>query len=170
MMDKPKFGEHDSRILIKSLLSCINYCHKQGIVHRDLKPDNILLEPNLDPSTMKVTDFGASFKNKQNFWNFKMTDYIGTLDYMAPEVIVGEYNEKCDIWSIGVIAFMLLTGQPPFFGKNEKAIIKKVLNGDLKLYKFILSDEAKDFLQYLMLLDYRDRPSADKALSHPWIL
>jgi len=169
MMDRPKFGETEARKLIKALLACVNYCHKQGVVHRDLKPDNILLEANLDPSTMKVTDFGASFKNTKKFWNFKMTDYIGTVDYMAPEVIIGEYNEKCDIWSIGVIAYMLLTGQPPFFGRDDKAIISKVLKGDLKLYKFILSPEAKDFLQYLMHLDYRERPSAEKALSHPWM-
>jgi serine/threonine protein kinase len=80
---------------------------------------------------------------------------------MAPEVFIGEYNEKCDIWSVGVIAYMLLTGQPPFFGKNDKAITTKILKGDLKLYKHIISPEAKDFLQYLLIVDYRQRPSAE---------
>ena len=146
MIDNPKFAEGEARKLIKTLLSSINYCHKQGIVHRDLKPDNILLEPSLDPSTMKVTDFGAAYKNKQKSSKFKMNDFIGTLDYLAPEVIKGEYNEKCDIWSIGVISFMLLTSQPPFYGNTDSKIMAKIMKGELKLHKFILSEESKDFL------------------------
>jgi calcium-dependent protein kinase len=93
----------------------MNYCHKQGIVHRDLKPENILLETSKDYSKMKVIDFGTANKFDMS-GKKKLTDRIGTPFYIAPEVLGKSYNEKCDIWSIGVITYMLLCGRAPFYG------------------------------------------------------
>lgn len=102
------FSEEDVAVLMKSFLSCINYCHKQGIAHRDLKPENILLEENKDLTAIKVIDFGLA----RNFHDdsFKFTTVAGSSYYMSPQVIQGRYNHKCDTWSMGVICYMLFAG------------------------------------------------------------
>lgn len=94
-------------------------------MHRDLKPENILLEESLDFGTMKIIDFGTATAFDEN-GRKKLTEMLGTPYYIAPEVLQGQYNEKCDIWSIGVITFMLLCGKAPFFGNNDEEIFKAV--------------------------------------------
>ena len=90
------------------------YCHKNGIVHRDLKPENILFDSKKSTANLKIIDFGASAKLLEG--GEKLTKKIGTPFYVAPEVLAGKYDEKCDMWSIGVILYILLCGYPPFFG------------------------------------------------------
>ena len=124
------FNEGKARVLIKRLLSAINYCHSNGVVHRDLKPENILLEESLDFGTMKIIDFGTATAFDGN-GRRKLTEMLGTPYYIAPEVLQGQYNEKCDIWSIGVICFMLLCGKAPFFGNNDEEIFKAVEKGKI---------------------------------------
>jgi len=102
---------------MKEMLSAMIYCHKNNIVHRDLKPENVILENNTKNSAIKLIDFGTSRKFQDNE---KMSSKLGTPFYIAPEVIRGNYNEKCDIWSLGVILFIMLCGYPPFTGVNEK--------------------------------------------------
>jgi calcium-dependent protein kinase len=121
--------------LIENLLSAINYCHNGGVVHRDLKPENILLEKDLDLETMKIIDFGLSkdFDKKKNHQH--MFELVGTPFYIAPEVLKGEYNFKCDIWSIGVITFMLLSGKAPFFGKSDTKIFDMIRAGKVTFKK-----------------------------------
>ena len=117
-----KFSESDAAVLIKQVLSCVNYCHKSNIVHRDLKPENILLEQNKEYDQIKIIDFGTSLvydPSKQ------LDEKLGTPYYIAPEVLNKSYNSKCDIWSVGVITYILLSGQPPFNGENDKDIMKK---------------------------------------------
>jgi calcium-dependent protein kinase len=97
------------------------YCHSNGIVHRDLKPENILFDSNKDNPTLKIIDFGCSAKLNRN--GEKLNRRIGTPFYVAPEVLAANYNEKCDIWSIGVILYILLCGYPPFSGKNELDVL-----------------------------------------------
>lgn len=102
---------------MKQVLSAINYCHSQNIVHRDLKPENLLLDKDENNPKIKIIDFGTSqvFDADQ-----PMTQKFGTPYYIAPEVLKKKYNEKCDIWSLGVILYILLCGYPPFNGANDK--------------------------------------------------
>jgi calcium-dependent protein kinase len=131
-----KFKESQARVLINRLLSVINYCHDKGIVHRDLKPENILLEPDMDFEKMKIIDFGTAIPYKEHLNDNKskksMQEVLGTPFYIAPEVLNASYTEKCDIWSIGVITFMLLSGKAPFFGKDDAAIFAMVRKGSFE--------------------------------------
>lgn len=111
--------------IMQQLLSAILYCHKRGIVHRDLKPENILIEKNSNGSeiNIKVIDFGTA---KAFSACTVMRQTIGTAYYIAPEVLNHNYNEKCDIWSCGVILYILLSGYPPFNGRDDQEIIAAV--------------------------------------------
>jgi len=97
-------------------------------MHRDLKPENILVEigTSVENLNIKVIDFGASIFEKPNRWQ---SDKFGTIYYVAPEVLQGRYNLKCDIWSLGVILFILLSGEPPFHGTNDQQILNKIGKG-----------------------------------------
>ena len=103
-------------MLTKQVLSCINYMHTKGIVHRDLKPENILLEQNKAFDQIKIIDFGTSL-----FYDNEvpLTERVGTPNYIAPEVIDKNYGAECDVWSIGVIVYILLCGDPPFTGITD---------------------------------------------------
>lgn len=116
ILARGKFNEKDAAVLIKQVLSCINYCHSAKIVHRDLKPENILLEQNKEFDQIKIIDFGTSLVYDPNK---KLDEKLGTPYYIAPEVLGKSYGSKCDIWSIGVIVYILLSGIPPFNGKDD---------------------------------------------------
>ncbi|CAD8065224.1 unnamed protein product [Paramecium sonneborni] len=161
------FTEKRASELIRQILLAINYCHDQKIVHRDLKPENILFsgpEPELN---LKIIDFGCS----RRFNTSKMTKRLGTPYYIAPEVLGHNYTEKCDIWSCGVILYILLCGYPPFTGKTEKEIFEKVKLGKLRFpneeWEFI-SKEAKHLIQKMIQVDVNLRYSASQVLSDPW--
>ena len=122
------FNEQVAASIIKQILSAIAYCHSKSIVHRDLKPENILLEDKKDDGDfqIKVIDFGASMRFDPSK---KMNQVFGTAYYIAPEILKLEYNEKCDVWSVGVILYILLSGKPPFGGENDKEILDNVRTG-----------------------------------------
>jgi calcium-dependent protein kinase len=132
------FSEKKAADYIRQILMAVNYCHEQNIVHRDLKPENVLFVNESQDSKLKVIDFGTSRK----FDSLKkMTKRLGTVTktkpyfkpyYIAPEVLNHQYNEKCDIWSCGVILYILLCGYPPFTGKTEKDILDKVKTGSFR--------------------------------------
>ena len=111
---------------MKQILQCINYCHKNNIVHRDLKPENILLEPSKEFSEIKIIDFGTSVVYGDGIDLDEMT---GTPYYIAPEVLKKKYGPKCDIWSCGVILYILLSGYPPFNGNDDYEIMRAVQKG-----------------------------------------
>jgi calcium-dependent protein kinase len=151
------------------------YCHENKVVHRDLKPENILLDTITKNARgdIKVIDFGTAnvFSNKKGENNF-MDKEVGTAYYIAPEVINLHYTEKCDVWSIGVILYIMIGGRPPFDAANEQDILKKVLTGEYKLdtKEFAAaSDGVKDLISKMMEVDYKKRLSAKEALEHPWI-
>ena len=125
ILARNRFEEKDAAPIMKQLLSAINYCHKKNVCHRDLKPENVLLDSK-DKQTIKVIDFGTSqvFANEE-----KMELVLGTAYYIAPEILSGKYDEKCDMWSIGVILYILLSGEPPFSGTTDADIIAKVKKG-----------------------------------------
>ena len=120
------FTEPNAQTVIKALTSCISYIHYHGIMHRDLKPENILLEETYEYDKIKLIDFGESVKFEKGKPN---TEMVGTAYYIAPEVLAKSYDEKCDMWSIGVITYILLSGSPPFGGRNEKQIMSNVQIG-----------------------------------------
>ena len=168
-----QFTEDEVRSLMKSMLSCINYCHKQNVVHRDLKPENVLLEENQDFKTAKIIDFGlARFFSAEEKTTF--TNAVGSSYYMSPQVIEGNYTQKCDIWSCGIIAFVCMGGYAPFEGEDEMETAEQILDSEKNGIEFDdpswdeFSDEALDFIRYVLAYDEKDRPSAAEALQHPW--
>ena len=131
---------------MKQVLSCINYCHSNKIVHRDLKPENILLEQNKAFDQIKIIDFGTSLVFDENK---KLDEKLGTPYYIAPEVLAKSYGPKCDIWSCGVITYIILSGNPPFNGASDQEIMKKVKKGDFSFQDPVwqnVTAEGKDFI------------------------
>ena len=154
--------------IIRQLIMILNYLHKNRIVHRDLKLQNILVDNSSEENfSIKLIDFGISTEIK----NVNLTESIGTVLYVAPEVILSDYNEKCDIWSIGIIMFYLLSGKLPFLGLTHKEIMKKVIVADLKFEDDIwdkISKSAKSFIKTLLTKDYSTRINAQQALDDEW--
>lgn len=147
----------------------MNYCHTENIVHRDLKPENILLEASCDFDSIKIIDFGTALEYQDGSI---LRDMMGTAYYMAPEVINERYNEKCDVWSCGIITYILLSGEPPFFGHTDQETFRKIRRGKFSFAKPVwnnVSEKAKDFITQMLTLDFDDRPSAGDCLNHPWL-
>jgi calcium-dependent protein kinase len=171
IVDVKHFSESVACNIMRQLLSAIAYCHEKGVIHRDLKPENILIESseekNKDFFNIKVIDFGTCEILKKK----KLTEQIGTSFYIAPEVLKNGYNEKCDLWSCGVILYILLCGSPPFYGKNEKEIFKKILDGNFTFRHKIwnkISTEAKNLVLKLLQVNPTKRISAQEALEDVW--
>ena len=172
-----KLNERKCRIIIMKILHAINYCHSHGIVHCDLKPDNIIFEsPNeeeenediLNLLDLKLLDFGLSSRIKKNE---KLNNTVGTAYFIAPETIKGEYDEKCDVWSIGVILYYILSGKFPFTGNSNFEIFEKIQKSEpvfKNLFKDI-SQNAIDFIKKCLIKNPNERPSAKECLSHPWL-
>ncbi len=175
------FSEQNAADIISQLLSAIVYCHERSIVHRDLKPENILLDSTVPGKLqVKVIDFGtAQFFDPSS----KLKSMTGTAYYIAPEVILKNYNEKCDVWSCGVILYILLSGTPPFNGKTDEEIIRAVKKTKYSFYSkgavLILrvvgsvwqdiSPAAKDLISRMLKYPADQRISAKDAYAHDWI-
>lgn len=157
------FNEKKAALIFKSIIETVNYLHKKNIVHRDLKPENMLFTTK---NTLKLVDFGSS----QLFLpGKKLKIKHGTSYYVAPEVIKGSYNEKCDIWSCGVLLYIFLCGFPPFNGKNEHEVIKSVKKGkfSFNLPEFRnVSSEAKNLIIAMLEGNIEKRISAEEILEH----
>jgi calcium-dependent protein kinase len=146
----------------------VAYCHARHIVHRDIKPENILLENNEENSPIKIIDFGTSQCYDPEK---KMRSKQGTAYYVAPEVLKKNYNEKCDVWSCGIILYILLTGRPPFNGKTDKEIIDQVESGVINYDTHELrkvSKEARSLLKAMTDYYPSKRISSVNALNHIW--
>jgi len=163
------FTEKIAAEYMKQILSAVVYCHDKGIVHRDLKPENLLLDSKGLDARLKVIDFGTSKKFSAGV---KMTQKFGTAYYIAPEVLNKNYDEKCDVWSCGVILYILLCGYPPFGGANDREILQKVKLGR---YKFDeedwakISEDGKNLIRKMLTFNPADRISAREALNDKWI-
>jgi calcium-dependent protein kinase len=137
---RKRFNEKDTAEILRQVISVVAYCHSNNIVHRDLKPENILLEDKSSSSlNVKVIDFGASQICDPDS---RLTEKFGTVYYISPEVLKGNYTTSCDIWSIGVIMFILLCGEPPFNGEDDEEIMEKIRRGKFEFScKIILKSD-----------------------------
>jgi len=158
------FSERKAAEIFHQILGAVNYLHTNKVVHRDLKPENILF----DGEAIKIIDFGSSSKFEASK---KLSENRGTLYYAAPEVLEGSYDEKCDVWSCGVILYIMLSGTPPFNGKTEDEIIVAIRRGqfslDLPVFNHV-SDYAKKFISRLLTLNPKKRVSVAEALTDHW--
>ena len=168
------FSESVAANIMRQLFSAVNFCHEHGVIHRDLKPENILIENSQEKCKeyfqIKIIDFGTCEILKRNKM---LKEQIGTSFYIAPEVLRNSYNEKCDLWSCGVILYILLSGSPPFYGTCEDEIFRKVITCDYSFKQRIwkeISTEAKDLITKLLDLNPITRLSAKEALEHKWFI
>ena len=164
------FSEVMAAWYMNQILSAVCYCHSMNILHRDLKPENILIVKRQKNGyhPIKIIDFGTAkvFKKEKNEHLL-----IGSAYYIAPEVLSRNYTELCDLWSCGVIMYILLTGRPPFNGINEEEIMKKIKEGiyDMSRYPWgIISEDAKDLIKGLLQVNPKKRFTAKQALEHKW--
>lgn len=164
-----KFTEDDAKAVMVQILNVVAFFHLQGVVHRDLKPENFLFATKDENSQLKAIDFGLSDFVKPDE---RLNDIVGSAYYVAPEVLHRSYSTEADVWSIGVIAYILLCGSRPFWARTESGIFRAVLKADLSFDESpwpSISSEAKDFVKRLLNKDARKRMTAAQALSHPWI-
>jgi len=164
------FTERKAGTIFNQLLSAVNHLHKKRIVHRDLKPENIvLIEAKNKDVFIKLIDFGTSITIKGK----NLTQELGTIYYIAPEVFMNNYNEKADIWSCGIILYTMLCGHPPFCGNKENTIKSKILHSKLifpsKEFKSV-SKEAIEYIKHLLAYNPEERPTAEEALNNKWLL
>ena len=164
IVDAGHLSERRAALIFRQILSTVNYLHNNCIVHRDLKSENIVL----DGDTIKIVDFGSARELVPGQY---MKGAYGTAYYMAPEVVENVYNEKCDIWSCGVILYMMLCGSPPFDGENDDEILLNVQKGqfsfDFPEFEHI-SDYAKKLVQKMLTYSPKSRVSAAEALEDTW--
>jgi len=158
--------EGDAAAVMRQTFAALQHCHKQGVCHRDLKPQNLLLKApaaHLSRAQLKIVDFGASAIYETGR---SMSELIGTVSYMAPEVFQSHYTEACDVWSMGVILFQMLSGRKPFGNRRDiqlgKFSCQALLHGNI-------SQEAIDLVRMLMVVEPRHRAGIEQALQHPWM-
>lgn len=165
------YSEKDAGNIVRQVLLGVEYLHANGVAHRDLKPENLLVGGK-DEDEIKIADFGLS-KSFGAGAESALETSCGTPDYVAPEVLRGEvYDQSVDLWSIGVITYILLCGFPPFWGESQGELFDKILSVE---YDFPdpewtqVSDEAKDFIKHLLVGDPNERHTATQCLQHPWM-
>ena len=166
-----KFTEKQAAEIMSQMLSSIKHLHEHNIVHRDLKPENFLMETKDLNSEVKLIDFGLSKRWNTSEGADKMHTVVGTPYYVAPEVLRGEYDKMCDVWSLGIILYVFLCGYPPFEGDNNKEIFKNVLKSKLEFDPAdwdTVSNQAKDLVSKMLSKDPKHRISAQECLEHPW--
>ncbi|CAA7399639.1 unnamed protein product [Spirodela intermedia] len=164
-----RYSEKDAAVVVRQMLKVAAECHLHGLVHRDMKPENFLFKSSKEDSPLKATDFGLSDFIKPGR---KFHDIVGSAYYVAPEVLKRKSGPESDVWSIGVITYILLCGRRPFWDKTEDGIFKEVLRKkpDFRRKPWPnISSSAKDFVTKLLVKDPRARLTAAQALSHPWV-
>ncbi|TGZ60349.1 hypothetical protein CRM22_008589 [Opisthorchis felineus] len=174
IVQKGSYTERDASSLIKQVLLATEYMHSRGVVHRDLKPENLLYYSQEEDSKIMISDFGLSQIETNET---HMATACGTPGYVAPEVLCVQdgkttYGKEVDCWAIGVIAYILLCGYPPFYDENDHELFRQIRQAEYEFdspYWDNISDSAKDFIRHLMEKDPKKRYSCMQALQHPWI-
>jgi calcium-dependent protein kinase len=168
IMECQSFTETAAVDVMEQLLSAVLYLHRSNIIHRDLKPENIIFETKDPNSKIKVIDFGTSCAFEKGA---KLKKKLGTPYYIAPEVLKRNYDQSCDVWSSGVIMYILLCGYPPFNGPNDKVIFQRVLEGKFAFPEEDwsgISKQAKELIQRMLTYDPLKRIATGDSLQHEW--
>jgi serine/threonine protein kinase len=171
IIEMSKFSEAMAAEVSYNVLGALNYMHSKGIIHRDLKPENMLIAKKGDIGQIKLTDFGLSKMIDEQSTIMKTA--CGTPAYVAPEVLNNKghgYDHKVDVWSMGVIIYILLCGFPPFYGSNDSQLFSKIKRGDykfLKPYWDPISAEAKDFVKKMLVVDPKQANPHHAATTPP---
>jgi len=177
IVEKEVYSEKDAQNVVQTIAGAIKYCHDRNVVHRDLKPENILLAKDektgeIMDNNIKIADFGFAKENKPTTSN-GLTTACGTPGYVAPEILLGKsYGKEVDMWSFGVIIYILLCGYPPFHSDNQNEMFKLIKAGNYEFdptYWSEVSDTAKDLIKKLLVVDGKQRMSVDQLLEHPWL-
>ncbi|KAI3512028.1 hypothetical protein L1887_19191 [Cichorium endivia] len=169
IIQRGHYTEKKAAELARIIVGVVESCHSLGVMHRDLKPENFLFSSEQEEAALKTIDFGLSmfFKPGEMF-----TDMVGSPYYVAPEVLRKFYSQECDIWSAGVIIYILLSGVPPFWDETEQGIFEQVLKGDLDFNSEpwpSISESAKDLVRRMLVRDPKRRLTAPEVLRHPWV-
>lgn len=163
------YTERAAAAICRSIVGVVQICHFMGVMHRDLKPENFLLSDTSEAALLKATDFGLSVFIEEGK-TYK--DVVGSAYYVAPEVLRRKYGKEADIWSAGVMLYILLSGVPPFWGGSERAIFDAVLRGHVDFESKpwpSISESAKDLVRRMLTQDPKKRITAAEVLEHPWI-
>ena len=167
---KAYYNEKEARDVCKIVLEAVEYCHQNHVAHRDLKPENLLLLSEDDDSTVKIADFGFA---KKVYSPQSLTTQCGTPGYVAPEILEGiPYDNRADMWSVGVILYILLGGYPPFIENNQRDLFRKIRKGEYEFheeYWGTVSTDAKELISHLLTVDPSRRLTAKDALENKWI-
>lgn len=169
IVQRGHYTEKKAAELARLIVGVVEACHSLGVMHRDLKPENFLFVGQEEDSPLKTIDFGLSvfFRPGENF-----TDVVGSPYYVAPDVLRKLYGPKCDVWSAGVIIYILLSGVPPFWDESEQGIFEQVLKGELDFESEPwpnISESAKDLVRKMLVRDPKKRLTAHEVLCHPWV-
>jgi len=168
---KTFYNEKEARDLCKTVFEAVAYCHSLNIAHRDLKPENLLLMTKDNDRDVKLADFG--FAKRVTSEECLITQ-CGTPGYVAPEVLSHlQYGTKADVWSLGVIAYILIGGYPPFMEQNQKVLFRKIKRGDYEFhteYWGQTSQDVQNFIRSLLTVDPRQRLTCKQALEHTWVM
>eukprot|EP01038_Epipyxis_sp_PR26KG_P008076 gene8076-10939_t len=170
IVKKTTYTEKEARDLVITLLGTLNYLHDNNIIHRDLKPENLLLNTKEDDANVILVDFGFAIEVD----GFNVNAPYGTPGYIAPEILENvPYGKPIDLWSFGVILYILLGGYPPFFDENQRALFRKIMRGSYEFHPdrwSHVSDEAKDLIRGLLTVNPLKRLTVDQAMNHSWVL
>ncbi|CAL9166015.1 calcium-dependent protein kinase 10-like isoform X1 [Musa acuminata AAA Group] len=169
IIQKGHYTERKAAELARVIVGVVEACHSMGVMHRDLKPENFLFVNQMEDSPLKTIDFGLSifFRPGEIF-----TDVVGSPYYVAPEVLKKRYGREADVWSAGVIIYILLSGVPPFWAETEQGIFEEVLHGKLDFQSDpwpSISNSAKELVRKMLVRDPRRRLTAHDVLCHPWV-
>lgn len=169
IVEKGQYSEKEASAIVKKMLGAVDYLHSQKIAHRDLKPENLLLKSDDDTDVM-ISDFGLSKIINQDTM---METACGTPYYVAPEVLSASgYDMEVDLWSVGVITYLLLCGFPPFYGDTLPEVFEQIMKADFEFpspYWDDISSTAKEFIQKLLVVDPKKRLTAQQAMEESWI-
>eukprot|EP00933_Yihiella_yeosuensis_P005288 TRINITY_DN10977_c0_g3_i1.p1 TRINITY_DN10977_c0_g3~~TRINITY_DN10977_c0_g3_i1.p1 ORF type:complete len:485 (+),score=150.93 TRINITY_DN10977_c0_g3_i1:53-1507(+) len=171
IIDAGHFTEREAAYVMQNMFRAIYYMHEMHVCHRDLKPENFLFTTKdpIESATLKVIDFGLA---KQYTAGQNLSTKAGTPYYVAPQVLAGKYDQSSDLWSLGVIMYVVLCGYPPFYGDTDADVLQKVRLGNFSFnaadWKNV-SEDAKNLIRFLLKMNPKDRYTAEQALNHVWV-
>ncbi|KAH0474396.1 MAG: hypothetical protein KVP17_001339 [Porospora cf. gigantea B] len=169
LVQEGNFGEETAAKIMKQIIQAVAYCHGKRVAHRDLKPENFLFLTNDPDSSLKLIDFGLACRFRSGI---PMKTCAGTPYYVAPQVLDGRYGPECDIWSAGVMLYILLSGHPPFAANSDSEILRKVKQGqfDFPIQEWKhASNQARSMVKGMLMRDPEMRLTPDECLNHPWL-